>query len=66
MYPSILEILHLAEGLVLLSNACSLLACVCWLGEEMASRTGAGHGSLADLVVCGMVKFWRSETCRNG
>lgn len=56
----------MAEGLVLLSNPCSQLACVRWVGEEVASRTGAGHGNWADLLSCGMVKFWRGETWRNG
>lgn len=56
----------MAEGLVLLSSACSQLVCVHWVEEEVASRTGAGHGSQADLVACGMVKFWRGETWRNG
>lgn len=56
----------MAEGLFLLSSACNQLSCVCWEGEEVASRTGAGHGSWADVATCGIVKFWRGKTWRHG
>lgn len=53
VYPTILEVLPMAEGLDLLSRACRQ----CGTGE--GPRPGAGHGSQADLLAQGMVKFWR-------